>query len=56
MQTHHKVISKSEAPEEEGREEEETDGKLLRICLFYFINVLLFLYISKIQQLTCKKC
>ncbi|XP_027004937.2 ATPase family AAA domain-containing protein 2B isoform X2 [Tachysurus fulvidraco] len=25
MQTHHKVISKSEAPEEEGREEEETD-------------------------------
>lgn len=28
MQTHHKVISKSEAPEEEGREEEETDGML----------------------------
>lgn len=34
MQTHHKVIGKSEAPEEEGREEEETDGMLAFDLLF----------------------
>lgn len=53
MQTHHKVISKSEAPEEEGREEEETDGMLA--FDLYFLNAiilfLLFLYISNTSNL-----
>lgn len=41
MQTHHKVISKSEAPEEEGGEEEETDG-MLAFDLYFLraINVI----------------
>lgn len=50
MQTHHKVISKSEAPEEEGQEEEETDGMLI-FDLYSTNAILLSLFILNLYNL-----